>query len=131
MTRFLLDTSAFLRFVLHDVPDQSNAMAEFFRRVKAGEYDVRIPLVVFFEATYALTALYGLSRKEVHACCEKLLRVPYVDIPERAVLREGFMTWVHETTLSFADSVLLHAARLDNRELVTFDKKLARAAKAS
>lgn len=125
MKRYLLDTNAVLRYIINDVPDQSRVMIDVFRQVKAGACAVSIPLVVFFEATYALTGFYGYSRSVVKEYCEKFLAIPYLEIPEREILRLGYRTWVDRVGISFADAVLLHMAHTRGEELLTFDKKLA------
>ena len=131
MKSYLLDTSAFLRYLLHDIPAQSDTIAQIFRRAKQGECRVTLPLVVFFEATYTLATYYKLKRDEIKDRCEAFLTTPYLDIPDRQALLLGYQTWVENRSLSFADAVLMQTAKLGDQELLTFDKKLAKLAKTS
>lgn len=128
MTRYLLDTNGLLRYFLKDVLRQSEEIAQVFRQVKIGEVELTIPIVVFFEATYMLTKFYGCTRSAVKEKCEKLLMAPYIDIPERYILREAYPTWKEHPSVSFADAVLLHTALIGGKKLLTFDKRLQRLA---
>lgn len=128
MTKYLLDTNGLLRYFLKDVPTQSEEIAQVFRQVKRGEIELTIPLIVFFEATYMLTKFYGYTRGAVKEKYEKFLAAPYIDIPDRYVLREAYPTWVENPSVSFADAVLLHMAKLGGKTLLTFDRKLKRLA---
>ena len=131
MTRFLIDTNALLRYLLKDIPAQSEIVAKIFHQAKKSEVQITIPLIVFFEATYMLTRFYKISRSDVQEQCERLLMVMYLDIPDRQVLLLGYQTWVENRSISFADAVLMHMATLADQELLTFDKKLAKLAKTS
>lgn len=128
MTKYLLDTNGLLRYFLKDIPVQSENIASVFRRTKSGEAELTIPLIVFFEVTYMLTKFYHLQRSVVKEQCEKLLGIPYIDIPDRLTLREAYGTWVEHLSVSFADAVLLHTAKTSGKELLTFDRKLKRLA---
>ena len=124
MKKYLVDTSALLRYILKDIPSQSGVVAEVFRQAKNGQSELTMPLAVFFEATYVLTAVYKFGRQAVKTQCEKFLMIPYLDIPERAALRGGYEIWVTHASISFADAVLFHMAKLGEKELFTLDKKL-------
>lgn len=124
MMTYLLDTSALLRYILKDTHSQSEAIAEVFRQAKNGQSELSLPLVVFFEATYVLTSVYKFGRQAVKTQCEKFLIIPYLDIPDREILRLGYETWVKHAPISFADAVLFHMAKAEKKELFTFDKKL-------
>ncbi|MDP1722187.1 MAG: PIN domain-containing protein [Candidatus Gottesmanbacteria bacterium] len=128
MKRFLLDTNGLLRYSLKDIPVQSEQIAQVFRLVKNGKVELTIPLIVFFEATYTLTKFYGYTRVAVKEKYETLLLAPYIDIPDRYILREAYATWAQHPGVSFADAVLLHTAKLGGKELLTFDRKLKRLA---
>lgn len=124
MKQYLFDTNAFLRYVLHDNPHQSDEIATLFAQAKKHECDITLPLVVFFEATYVLVSFYQLSKKDVVAQLKRFLQISYIHIPDRIVLQKGYVLWSQQGSISFADAVLLEMAKFEGRELVTFDKKL-------
>lgn len=131
MKGLLLDTNAFLRYALNDIPSQADKVTEVFVQLKKGEVEVTIPIVVFLEATYVLVKVYGYGRAVVKQQCEAFFAIPSLTIPDRYVIREAYATWVQHLGVSFSDAVLLHIAKLSGKELLTFDKKLQRLAQKS
>ena len=126
MRQFLLDTNAFLRYILNDVLSQADEITQVFIQSKKGEARVTVPIVVFLEATYVLTKVYGYERSLVKQQCEMFFAIPSLDIPDRYVLLDAYATWTENLSVSFADCVLLHMARIGGKELLTFDKGLQR-----
>lgn len=129
MTKYLLDTNVLLRYFLKDIPSQSEEAARLFRQAKSREIELTIPLIVFFEATYLLTKFYTFDRDAVRDKCKQLIETPYIDIPDRYVLREAYMIWTREQAISLADAVLHCMAVYGGKKLFTFDQKLKRLAK--
>lgn len=130
MTKYLLDTNGLLRYFLKDIPTQSEEIAGLFRRAKNREIELTIPLIVFFEATYMLTKFYRYSRDVVRDRGERLLTMPYIDVPDRYILREAYRMWSANMAISFADAVLVYTAELGGKILFTFDKRLQQLARA-
>lgn len=128
MTKYLLDTNALLRYLLKDIPSQSEEVAGLFRQAKSREIALTIPLIVFFEATYMLTKFYMVDRDAVQEKCERLIVAPYIDVPDRSVLREAYMIWTREQAISLADAMLYCMAVSGGKTLFTFDQKLRRLA---
>ena len=128
MKEYLLDTNAFLRYVLNDIPKQADEVTEVFTHAKKGEVGVTVPIVVFLEATYVLQKVYGYARSVVKEQCGLFFAIPSLRIPDRYIIRDAYATWMEHPGVSFADAVLLHTARLGGKELLTFDRKLKRLA---
>lgn len=124
MKQYLFDTNAVLRFVLNDIPNQSKVIVDLVQQAKQGVVLIQIPTIVFFELTYALIGAYKLGRQDVWEQCTKLLLIPYLEIPDRQLLRSGYDIWVKEQGVSFADAIFSQIAEIEGYELVTFDKKL-------
>jgi predicted nucleic acid-binding protein len=127
MNSYLLDTSALLRFVLHDIPEQSDEVALFLEKAENHLCTVTIPTLTFFEATFVLTSVYKFARCDVARELRQFLQFPSITIPDRDIVQRGYDTWVEKTGVSFADCIILHMALSGEKELITFDLKLKKA----
>lgn len=128
MKKFVLDTNAFLRYLLNDNLQQADEVERVFTLVKHSSAELTIPLVVFLEAAYVLTGVYGFTRTMIKERCEEFFAIPFLDIPDRYLLREAYSLWVEHRGVSLSDVVLLGMAKTSGKELFTFDKKLKRLA---
>lgn len=128
MKRYILDTNAFLRYILNDIPSQADEVTRIFVQTQNGDAEVTIPLIVFVEASYVLITGYKYSREIVQDLCEKFLSIPSLDIPDRHILRSAYVVFVRTPSVSITDIVLLFMAVSEGKTLVTFDKKLQKLA---
>jgi len=126
MKRYLLDTNGLLRFILNDITSQSDQITALFDGAKDGKNEVTIPHIVFFEATYVLSAYYAFSRLEIKTQWDALLSITYLEIPDRVIVQKACVLWTTHKGISFADAILVLMAKENGMKLITFDKKLAR-----
>lgn len=128
MKLIVLDTNVFLRYILNDIPKQADEVEAVFTLVKRVQAKVTIPLVVFLEAAYVLTSVYGYTRVMIQKSCGAFFSIPGLDIPDRFILEEAYTLWVENRSVSLSDAVLLQMAKTSGKELFTFDRKLKRLA---
>lgn len=124
MKLFILDTNAFLRYILNDIAKQADEVEAVFTLVKRLQAQVTIPLEVFLEAAYVLTRVYGYTRVMIQKSCREFFSIPGLDIPDRFMLEKAYTLWVEHRGVSLSDTVLLQMAKTSGKELLTFDRKL-------
>lgn len=114
----IVDANVILRYLLNDIPEQ----AEIARR--AIDDGAMVELEVVAEVVYVLSGVYQVPRAEIaRVLCElsdKLI------CSRQDVLIEALEAY-GTTKLDFVDCILIATAKLSNYEVLTFDKKLARA----
>lgn len=128
MKSFILDTNAFLRYILNDIPKQADEVEAVFILVKRSQANVTIPLEVFLEAAYVLTRVYGYTRVMIQKSCGEFFSISDLDIPDQLLLEKAYTLWVEYRGVSLSDAVLLQMAKTSGKELFTFDEKLKRLA---
>lgn len=116
-----IDTNIVVRFLAQDDAQQAQQARRVF---EAG--DVFIGTTVALETEWVLRAGYGFSGSQVAEALRAIGGLPGVSLEDPAQLSQA-LDWLVEG-MDFADA--LHLARsADCSVFVTFDKKLARAAK--
>ena len=114
----LVDANVILRYLMNDVPDQAQVARE------AIESGAATSIEVIAEVVYVLQGVYGVPRETVAQTLYDLCsRMTCDRLDVLLVALDAY----RETGLDFVDCVLLATARLGKAEVLTFDKKLARA----
>jgi len=113
----LIDTNVIIRFLLNDIPEQSQIAKEVIED-KAWTTSNAIQ-----EACYTLTGYYQLSHHDTATQLLQLLKVVYVE-DETTVT--AALELFDKTSFDYLDCVLITRALHDNVEVFTFDKKLAK-----
>lgn len=123
MKEFLVDTNCVLRYLLKDIPSQSQQIRDYFVMAKEEKIKLFIPLLVFIELDFALINLYQFTKNEVVQRLVSLLNFPFLTIEKRDILLKSLILY-NQVSLELVDIVLFFEAKLSGRELLTFDKKL-------
>lgn len=114
----LVDANVILRYLLNDVEDQANAARE------AIDGGAEITVEVAAEVVYVLNGVYSVPRATIAQTLSGLCSRMECD---RLDVLLGALDAYRDTGLDFVDCVLLATAQLGKAEVLTFDKKLARA----
>lgn len=110
-----IDTNYLLRYMLNDIPEQSEKAAEAIAE-GAEIYPEIVP-----EAVYVLHKIYGIGRKDV---ADALLDViEDIEVERKEQIREA-LTLFKDTRLDYVDCLLLAGFLSGNNDFATFDKKL-------
>lgn len=118
-----VDTNVLVRAILDDDPRQS-AVA---RRVIEHARDVFVPITVLLELAWVLKSV-GWNRSQVHQALSTLALQPTVQLDRAAEVLAALDDY-KDGPADFADYLNLHQAKtLGASKLLTFDRKLAKAA---
>jgi predicted nucleic-acid-binding protein len=116
-----IDTNVLVRFLTADDPQQFRRA----RKLMEGG-GVFVPKTVLLETEWVLRRAYDLSRAEVGRAFEALAGAAEVDLEDGSEIRPA-LAWFH-AGLDFADALHI-ASRGNAAEFLTFDKRLASAAR--
>jgi predicted nucleic-acid-binding protein len=123
MKTIVVDTNAFLRLLLNDIPEQRKATELLFQRAKRKKIRLYVTQIFLFEIDYILKKYYALEKDIVVEWLNGLLSTEYLDIESRATFRKAIVLYKRKN-LSFTDCFLHSKAEELEAELFTFDKKL-------
>lgn len=118
-----IDTNFFLRFLLHDVPEQYQEAHQLFQQAAKGEVELLSSTVVFFEVSWVLENSFQNNKLEFVATLFKLLQLN-VKFTERELLLDSLFFY-QNSKLELEDCYNIVFARKQGIEkFKTFDKKL-------
>lgn len=115
----IVDTNVVLRYLLNDVPEQSQRAAELIERER-----VFIPHEVLAEVVYVLSGVYSVPRPELARSVRALLSQTGVKTTNSKVARLAVDLY-GAGNLNFVDCLLV-GWHHSGRQVETFDRKLAR-----
>lgn len=111
----ICDTNSVLRFLLNDIPEQAQATEEAIRE------GAEITVEIVAECVYVLSKVYQLPRNVV---AESLADAMGNFSCKRAKVVEHALRVFADTRLDFVDCILVAEAFVNDRQVLTFDKKL-------
>ena len=114
-TVIICDTNSVLRFLLNDIPEQAQATEEAIRE------GAEITVEIVAECVCVLSKVYQLPRNVV---AKSLADVMRNFICKRAKVVEYALSVFADTRLDFVDCILVAEAFVNDRQVLTFDKKL-------
>ena len=123
MKAVVVDTNAFLRLLLDDIPKQADLVKGLINQAKKEQIRIIIPQIVIFEIDFILRKYYSFEKQEVINKLKSLLSASYFEVESISVFRNALILY-KENNVSFADCFLLAKAKVEEADLFTFDKKL-------
>ncbi len=121
---FLLDTNVILRFLLsEDSPQKQKAMA-WLKEAEEGHRSIVVTPLVVAETSFVLESYYEVHRNVIADQLEVFVSQRWLDVEERLTLQA--LWGDYRKGLHFVDSYLRARALFDDREVLTFDRRLAR-----
>ncbi len=114
-----LDTNVVLRFLIDDVPDQTERVAQLVEQNR-----VYVTDVVTVEIIYVLEKVLLLSRKDIADLLRAFLGLSQV-VSNPYFLINAIDLYEQHPRLSIVDCYAASEAKAYNNQLATFDKKLA------
>jgi len=114
-----LDTNVVLRFLLNDVPAQTEKAAKIISKDK-----VYVTDVIAVETVYVLEKVIELSRQDIVSLVTGFLGFPNV-VHNPYFLIDAISLYEHRSSLSIVDCYAAAEAKAYHNKLVTFDKRLA------
>ncbi len=113
-----LDTNVVLRFLLDDVPEQTQLATKLITKDK-----VYVTDVVVIEAIYVLEKVIGLSRQDITKLISDFLGFSNV-VHNPYFLLDTIKLYKRQPALSIVDCYATAEAKAYSNKLVTFDKRL-------
>src|SRR5258706_4721404 len=126
MKTIVVDTNAFLRFFLGDIPEQKKTCEKLLLEAKNHNITLIVPQVVLFEMNYVLEKLYHVKKNEVVGNLSYLINTDYLEVESKGAFLSALKMYSNNS-LSLADCLIACIAQARNAEVFTFDKKLAKA----
>jgi predicted nucleic-acid-binding protein len=115
---FLVDTNIILRYLLNDVPGQSEIAR---REMKSG--DVIILTQVVAEVIYVLSKIYKVDRKDISENLLKIFSLENVVVENEEIVYFTVFEYGN-SKLDFVDELLYANSRIRGIEVKTFDAGL-------
>ncbi len=112
----VIDSNPLLRLILNDNKEQCDKVVKLLRKE-----EVLIIAQVIFEIEYVLRKVYGISKKKICDCLDKLLMTKKIVIEEKQIL---LMTMVlyREKNVDLVDAYLWVRAKELGTTVFSFDK---------
>ena len=126
----LIDTNYLVRLATEKDSVQSNIVSNFLIKCKVSEENVMASLVSVFEFLWVLTKVYKWQEAEVIIFLENLYLSTMVEFENQNVLVDA-MSRSQQNSLGLEDNYNLALAKIETRQLHTFDKKLLKSWKES
>lgn len=123
MKAVVIDTNAFLRLLLNDIPQQADRVEHLIRQAKRKEVRIIVLQIVLFEIDFVLRKYYNFEKQEVIDKLKSLLSASYFVIESINVFQNALILY-KENNISFADCFLVSKAEVEGADLFTFDQKL-------
>ena len=111
----ILDANAILRFLLNDIPDQADIVADAIQTEAS-----TIPEVIA-EVVYVLSGVYHVDRSTISSTLQDLFNEIY--IADKPVITEALRLYA-ATGLDYVDCVLIARSKILGNSILSFDKKL-------
>jgi predicted nucleic-acid-binding protein len=121
MRSILVDTNAWLRYLLHDNDSQYKEMVLLMKKMKKGEVELILTNEVMLEICYVLKSFYKVEKDKISKELSSLVMI-------RGIVANNIWKTVFpifsQKNLSLLDILLMCLVNYNGWELFTFDKKL-------
>ena len=121
MTKYVVDTNVFLRFLLKDNKKYFSQAKKYFLQAKEGKIILILLPPVVFEIDYVLKGVYSLSRQESAKILSFLVKSPDLEVEERKILIEAIEKY-KKINIDLVDIYLATAAKQQKAKMLSFDK---------
>ena len=118
-----MDTNAFVRFILQDIPEQADEVEELFKKAQLKKIELFVPQIVIFEILHALEKYYSFPKNTVIEKLSSVISAKYLMIQNRILLKKALEIF-KQKNLDLADCFIFAYSEDKNAELFTFDKAL-------
>ena len=123
MRQAAIDTNAFLRLLLDDIPSQAKEVEKILEQAKKLNIKLHVAQIVIFELNFILDKYYHFPKNEIINKLKSVVQTPYLDIQDREVFIVSLKVFA-DNNISLADSFILAKSKIENWELFTFDRNL-------
>lgn len=121
MKRVLVDTNAWLRYLLHDSDIQYKEMVLLMKKMKNSEVELILTNEVVLEISYVLKSFYKIDKEKISKELSNLILVK--GIVANSIWKAVLPIYSQEN-LSLLDILMKCLANSNGWELFTFDRNL-------
>jgi predicted nucleic-acid-binding protein len=114
----IVDANIVLRYLLNDHSQLSAKAAEILE-----QQDVELPIEAACEVVYVLQKVYEVPRQDIAQSLCEIINEKIITIDKKEVFIKG-LEFYATTKLDFVDSLLWAYNAVEQKEILTFDKKL-------
>jgi len=123
----VVDTNILIRFFIADIKSQSIQVKGWFTQAAQNRRELVILPVVVAECCYVLEKVYKVERNKLASAFEILISQRWLNVVDRDILLDlwdGYRNGLH-----FVDSFLVSYGRIQESDILSFDKRLLKKAK--
>jgi predicted nucleic-acid-binding protein len=121
----LIDTNVILRFLTMDNETYYRKSCNIFSDIEKGKIKAFIPEFILAETVYVLKRIYNVSKKDIAFALKQLLMIKNINCENKMVVFEALDIYA-EKNIDFADSLLCAKMKIENYEIISFDKDLSK-----
>ena len=119
---YLIDTNVILRFLLNDIPEQSERARRFLESVEVGVERVYLTDLVFSECIWVLEKFYKIPRAEIRKVMRPIILFEGMETQSpKTLLLDALSLW-EKGKADWTDAFLATYCKQDRREIISFDK---------
>lgn len=123
MKQMIVDTNAFLRFLLDDIPEQKKTVERLLKQAEKSEVVLLVPQIVVFELQFILDKYYHFDKDKIIESLSSLIVADFLSVESKKVFIAALKLYTTEN-ISFVDCFLIAKAQAEDAEIFTFDQKL-------
>lgn len=125
MKTLILDTNIFLRFLLNDIPSQTQKIEAVLTKAKIAKIKLYVPQIVIFEIVFALDKYYKFPKNQIIDKLDSILKTTYFNIQDKETFLQAMEIYTKKD-ISFVDCFLLGIAKIQNQDIFTFNQELVK-----
>lgn len=123
MKTVTIDTNAFIRFFLNDIPEQKEVVEKLLKQARNGKLLLLVPYIVIFEVEFILSKYYSKPKEERIEKLESIVGSNYIKVEDKKLLKKALEIF-KQKNLDLADCFIFAYSEDKDAELFTFDKAL-------
>lgn len=116
----IIDANIILRYLLNDHPQLSQQATQIIEN-----QSVSVPIEVICEVVYVLYKVYQIPKKEIQQQITSLLDENLISMDKLEVVKYALLSFANDN-IDIVDAILLAYCVIENKSVLTFDKKLNR-----
>ncbi len=124
-TRYCLDTNYLLRYIVDDIPEQTDEVVNIFDLASEGKVECFVSITAQMEIFYVLSSFYEYDKKEVCVAMTNIYNMVFLDFEYVEIMEEVLDLYLQKN-ISIQDAFLIIFSKKNNMEFKTFDKKASK-----
>lgn len=114
----IVDANVILRYLLGDIENLSKIASDILEKEQ-----VYIPNEIIAEVVYVLEKVYNADRNDICTSLKELFNYSNIKIDNLETVTSAMDLFI-QRRLDFVDTLLFGYNKIENYEIITFDKKL-------